>query len=150
MSALEQELPNGRRAADNLRISCGQPSAEQLRAVCQDGVCLVINLRPEGEFKDFDERALAEDIGVDYICIPVAGPQDLTVANAERLDAALTQAKGRPVLVHCGSGNRVGALTALRAGHVLGQDRATALREGLDAGLDRSSPLFDATQRALD
>ena len=46
-----------------------------------------------------------------------------------------------PVLLHCGSGNRVGALLALAAFHVDGRPADAALQYGLDSGLTRLEPV---------
>jgi len=130
--------------------SAGQPTEAQLRAASDDGVRTVVNLRPAGEFRDYDEAALTAALGMDYVHIPVAGPDDLTKQNAERLHRALESESARPAIVHCASGNRVGALVAYRERHILGQDKDTATQKGIDAGLNPGSPLLEATRRALD
>jgi hypothetical protein len=43
-------------------------------------------------------------------------------------------------MVHCASGNRVGALLALRANRLEGASPEDALELGLDAGLTRLEP----------
>jgi protein tyrosine phosphatase (PTP) superfamily phosphohydrolase (DUF442 family) len=60
----------------------------------------------------------------------------MSFATAEKLDAILAEADG-PVLVHCGSGNRVGALLALRAS-INGASDEEALELGRQAGLTRA------------
>ena len=50
-----------------------------------------------------------------------------------------TQQNG-PVLLHCGSGNRIGALLALRAVWLEGKDPAAALDYGKAAGLTGLEP----------
>lgn len=149
MSDSKTALPNAR-AIDTSATSAGQPSEAQLQAASDNGVRTVVNLRPAGEFKDYDEAALAADLGLRYVHIPVAGPEDLTTENAEHLHRALAREDDRPVIVHCGSGNRVGALVAYRERHILGRDKETAVQKGLDAGLNPDSPLYEATRKALD
>ncbi|MGB5353711.1 MAG: hypothetical protein WBN32_08890, partial [Woeseia sp.] len=63
----------------------------------------------------------------------IAGPDDVTFENAAKLDALLAEFAG-PVLLHCGSGNRVGALFALRA-KAAGLSNEQALEVGRRAGL---------------
>ena len=148
MSEFRVDLPNTR-AVNNDVISGGQPTRSQLEAAKQAGARTVINLRPIGEFSDYDEAAAAAELGLRYVHIPVAGAADLTRENAVALDQALSDKQDRPAVVHCGSGNRVGALFALRARHVAGDLPETALQRGLDAGLNPDSSLFAATRDAL-
>ncbi len=115
-------------------LSAGQPNQEQLRAAKEAGYSAVIDLRCEGEFTDFDEPAEVASLGMKYLRIPVNGAAGITESNAKALSAALAEAAGTPVLCHCGTGNRVGALVAL--GQWLeGADRETALAEGRKAGM---------------
>lgn len=113
----------------------GQPTQEELKQAAEAGYRTVINLRPEGEFTDWDEQAAVEELGLEYVSIPVAGAEGLTRENAGRLRAELSRAGGRPLLVHCASGNRVGALLALSAYHFDEETPDEALAIGLANGL---------------
>jgi protein tyrosine phosphatase (PTP) superfamily phosphohydrolase (DUF442 family) len=76
-----------------------------------------------------------------YVSIPVAGQAGLTKENVARLDAALKDASAKgPVLLHCASGNRIGALLALRAVWVEGKDPAAGLDYGKASGLTGLEP----------
>jgi len=119
--------------------TAGQPSPEQLRAAKAQGLKRIVNLRPHSEPIGFDEAALAAELGIDYVNIPVAGPGDISVDKARELDAALQNAGG-PVLVHCASSNRVGALLAVRAQALQGKDVEQALAIGRDGGLRAMEP----------
>lgn len=119
--------------------TAGQPSPEQLRAAKAHGLRRIVNLRPHSEPIGFDEAAVAAELGIDYVNIPVAGPGDLSADKARALDAALRDAGG-PVLVHCASSNRVGALFALRA-QQQGQSAEAALEVGRAAGLRAMEPV---------
>lgn len=90
----------------------GQPSKEQLKLVADSGVKHVINLRPVSE-QDWDEAAAVNETGMTYHSIPVAGAAGVTLENAQQLKATLTEIGNEPVLIHCASSNRVGALAAL-------------------------------------
>lgn len=133
-SAAAETLTNGRVVAPAL-ISAGQPDAEQLKRLAEAGLAAVINLRTPGEDPGFDEAALLRDADVAYYHVPVAGSAGLTEANAARLDRLLQRHAGQPVLVHCASGNRVGALFALRAHTLQGLPADEALEQGRAAGL---------------
>ncbi|WP_369349921.1 sulfur transferase domain-containing protein [Stenotrophomonas sp. JAG2] len=92
--------------------TAGQPSAAELQQAAAAGVTTLIDLRQPDEVRGFDETAAAERLGLRYVRIPVAGAAGLTAANAQALRTALAQSQG-PVLLHCASGNRAGALLAL-------------------------------------
>lgn len=121
-------------------VSAGQPSAAELATAKAAGIRRVINLRPPSEDAGFDEAAAVADLGLPYTVIPVAGPEDLTLATVKRLDEALAEGEG-PVLVHCASANRVGALLALRAAWLQGVKPEAALALGTAGGLTRMAPL---------
>lgn len=118
--------------------SAGQPEAAQWSGIAGAGVRTVVNLRPDAEQYGRDERAEVEAAGMRYVQIPVAGAADITPANAERLGQVLQQAEG-PVLVHCASGNRVGALLALEAARG-GKADELAIAFGKSAGLAGAEP----------
>lgn len=113
--------------------TAGQPAADQWRGIAETGVTTVINLRPDAELEGRDVRAEVDAAGMRYIQLPVAGAQDITGANADALAQALKEADG-PVLVHCASGNRVGALLALGAARS-GTPVEEAIAFGKSAGL---------------
>jgi len=114
----------------------GQPDADRLRAYARAGVRTVINLRTADEPVDYDEAAVAASLGLELVHLPIRGAGDLddehVAAFGRALDAA--RAKG-DVLVHCASGNRVGALVALDAVRNRAVDADAALELGRQAGL---------------
>lgn len=121
--------------------SGGQPTAEDLARLSARGVRTVINLRGADEDAGFDEPAEAARLGLRYVAIPVGGPADVTPDTAARLTQALDSARGAGgTLVHCASGNRVGALVALDQGLARGATRDAALALGRAAGLVSLEP----------
>jgi len=122
-----------RRSFEGLLVG-GQPTPGELRQAAKVGVKTIVNLRTPKEPGVSEEVALAAELGLTYISIPVAGGEGLTVAAAKQLDKALAEANG-PVIVHCGSGNRVGALFALRANKLQGKSAKEALAIGKASGL---------------
>jgi len=121
-------------------LSGGQPDAEQLRAAAAAGIRRVINLRPGSEDAGYDEAAAAAALDLDYQLLPIAGPQDLNADNVRKLDALLVAGVGTPTLIHCASGNRVGALMALRAAWIQGNTMDQALEIGRRWGLTKMEP----------
>lgn len=131
------KLPGYAQPRANLQVG-GQPDATQLRAFATRGG-VVIDVRAPGEARGYDEAALAKELGLRYLNLPVAGAADLTTANALALHAALVAAEG-PVLLHCASGNRAGALLALEAARYEGLDAESALALGRSGGLKSLEP----------
>ncbi len=88
-------------------ISGGQPTADQLKALKTAGGEIVLDLRDPMEPRPVDEPALVQDLGMEYVNIPVrAGSLDDT--TLEQILAVLRRAGDRTVFFHCGSGSRVG------------------------------------------
>src|SRR3546814_10189813 len=83
---------------------------------------------------DLEEEAEARTAGLVYSNLPLRGAVDLTRENVLAFDALVRDAK-RPVLVHCASGNRVGAMAALRAAWVDGKEIDEAIATGKAWGL---------------
>ena len=117
-------------------LTGGQPTDEELAALRDAGYQTVINLRMPDEKGTQDEPETVAALGMTYVSLPVDGAAGLTDENAAALAAALDQA-ARPVLLHCGSGNRVGALLALKAFKLDGASAEEALEIGRGAGLTR-------------
>lgn len=136
-TAAPVDIPNVRTPAPGL-VCGGQPTPEQLTAAVASGIRTVITVRAESEPETDWEPEAARAAGVVFVRIPVTGPADLTKENVSRLDATLEEAEARgPVLLHCHSGNRVGALLALRAAWIQGKPPAEALEIGRGAGLTK-------------
>ena len=131
-------LPNARVPVEGMLVG-GQPSIDQLERAAAAGYRVVVDLRAVGEPGAIeDERALVTGLGMSYVHIPVAGREDISEENARRLDQELDRLAG-PVLFHCASGNRVGALLAVRAA-LDGMSPEDALAFGKNAGLTSLEP----------
>ncbi len=142
-----RHLPNLKQPEENL-FSCGQPSREALEALCKSGCEVIVNLCPPAECGDFDEADCVRQLGLTYHNIPIAGPGDLGPEAVDALDRILQEAAGRPVVIHCASGNRVGALLALHACWKRGTSPEEAIAYGEKSGLT-SPGLRDAVLRIL-
>lgn len=138
-TSLVDLVPNGKEPSENL-ITGGQPDPDQLADLAEGGLSTVINLRTEGESGN-TESDLIESLGMNYVSIPIGGAEDLTEANARLLAEALEQAES-PVLLHCGSGNRVGALLAMKAFYVDEMSAEDALALGTAAGVTKLEPVL--------
>jgi len=90
-------------------VTAGQPAANQFAALAASGVSTVIDLRAPGEPRGFDEPAAARAAGVEYHNIPVVAGS-LTASEFDQVRELLRAPDRRPVLLHCVSANRVGAV----------------------------------------
>ena len=119
----------------------GQPDQQALRSAKAAGVELVVNLRAATEDSVLaDERASVEALGMRYVNIPVAGRRGLTFTNAGRLARLLAETEPQRALIHCRSGNRVGALMAM-IGVAEGLSVEAALGKGRIFGLTKLEPV---------
>lgn len=114
--------------------SGGRISADDLPALRAAGIVHVIDLTPDAETPGFDEANAVRAAGLAYDNLPIAGAADLSPASVAAFDQLLRDVEG-PALVHCASGNRVGALAALRAAWLQGADEEAAIAEGRRWGL---------------
>ena len=86
-----------------------QPQPEDFAQARKGGVKTVINLRHASEMEDFDEKQVVEAEGLSYVNIPFDGPDELTEEIFDEAREQLNAAQ-RPILLHCASANRVGAV----------------------------------------
>ena len=125
-------LPNRKDPLEGVTTG-GQPDAAGFAALATEGFKTVIDLRGAGENRGVEEPMLTESLGMRYANLPVSSPADVTYENASALGRLLEDLP-KPALVHCSTGNRAGALLALRA-KLQGADAGTALAVGVAGGL---------------
>jgi uncharacterized protein (TIGR01244 family) len=128
------DLPHARTPMDGV-LTGGPPTPQQLEQAAALGYRTVVDLRSADEPGVAAEAEQVRKLGLTYVHIPVAGAADLTDENARALALVLDDPAARPALVHCASGNRVGALIAVKAYRLDGRPAAEALRLGMEAGL---------------
>lgn len=119
---------------DEKTIVCGALSDEKVQALADAGVELVVSLQTDEELS-FDEATAVEKLGMAYEQLPISGAEGLKQINMLAFDKILRQYQGKKIAMHCGSGNRVGAAIALRAGWLRGRKMDTAMERGRSHGL---------------
>ncbi|KAF1686247.1 hypothetical protein B1992_08420 [Pseudoxanthomonas broegbernensis] len=112
----------------------GRITVEDLPALRAAGITRVIDLTPDAETPGLDEAAAVRAAGLSYDNLPIASAADLNHESVAAFDQLLRAADGS-TLVHCASGNRVGALAALRAAWLQGAGEEVAIAEGRRWGL---------------
>jgi uncharacterized protein (TIGR01244 family) len=84
----------------------GQPSEAGLRDMAAKGVRTVINLRTQREMDNrqqvpYDEAALAKELGLTYVHIPLGGPDTPYTPEAVEAFAKAFEGADTKVLLHC-------------------------------------------------
>ncbi|HEY7878305.1 MAG TPA: protein tyrosine phosphatase family protein [Gemmatimonadaceae bacterium] len=101
-------IPNGTCPLPGV-VAAGQPAPEAWTALQHAGVRTVVDLRPEWEPRGYDEPAAVRAAGLEYVSIPVTH-EALGDAEFDAMRELLGDPDRRPIIVHCASSNRVGAL----------------------------------------
>ena len=115
-------------------ITGGQLSQADVARLKAEGVTTIINLRAPREFDQTTVRNQADAEGIAYYNFPVSGREALSLDNAKRVDTLLKKVSGK-TLIHCGSGNRVGGIMAIRAHLIEGKSKEEALALGRAIGM---------------
>jgi protein tyrosine phosphatase (PTP) superfamily phosphohydrolase (DUF442 family) len=115
-------------------VTGGQPTAEQLKALKAAGGDIVLDLRDPMEPRPVDEARLVQELGMEYVNVPVRAGS-LEDAAIERILAVLRRSGDRTVFFHCGSGSRVGG--ALIPYFILdqGMEEQEAIDQAMRVGL---------------
>jgi len=96
------------KVGDELTTS-GQPSAEQFVLIKAAGYKTIINLAPHNAENSLrDEAALLDDLGLDYIHIPVDFRKP-SKANFEKFVATINDVSLSSTWIHCAANMRVSA-----------------------------------------
>ena len=136
---LDEVVAAGKVAPMDGITSSGQPNEAALNVFAASGYSTVIDLRGPNEDRGMDDfQGVVQATGMTYVAFPVTAADQISFATASELDAMLQNIEG-PVLLHCGSGDRVGAVLALRAS-LAGADNDAAIALGRDAGMKRLEP----------
>ena len=119
---------------DAQTIVCGALDEDKVTTLAAAGGELVINLQPDDELS-FDEATAVKTAGMQYEQLSISGADDLKQLKILAFDNLLRQYHGKKIAMHCKSGNRVGAASALRAGWLRGRKIETAMERGYSHGL---------------
>ena len=124
----------------NLRVLegiylAGQPQESDVPLLKAEGIKTVIDLRLPTEVRGYDEPKAIEEAGMTYVSVPFNSADELNDEVFDKIRALLSDEANHPVMVHCGSANRVGAVWL--PFRVLDQDQGQedALAEARTVGL---------------
>ena len=133
---------------DNRVYFAGQPNEEALKQFADFGVKTVINLRTGQELAGlgFDEKTVVEEAGMTYMHAPM-GREIPDASTLQKIMIALDTANDAPVLLHCSTSMRVGAIWSIFAGRQGNLSVDEAIAEGKDAGMNAS--MFETAVREV-
>lgn len=96
------------------RILLTQPAAQQLVTLQAMGAKGVLNFRHAAEHPDYNEQAAVTATGLSYCNLPYKQAEELTdeLLSTARTTLRDSTAKNEPLILHCRTGNRVGAAWA--------------------------------------
>jgi uncharacterized protein (TIGR01244 family) len=134
-----------RRIDDRVCVA-GQIRPEDMEALKEGGVTMIVNNRPDGEEPGqpsaAEVEAAARAAGLGYRHIPVAG--GLSAAQVQAMAEALGEAEGQ-VVAFCKSGTRSAYLWALARGQA-GEAPEELMQKAVAAGYDLT-PIWRHLQR---
>ena len=133
-------VPNAAVALDGV-MTAGQLTPEQMEELAAAGYVSFVSLRVADEKGSGWEEKYAEENGIHFVRLEVAGKAGVDEAHARAL-AEVMDAEERPMVLYCGSSNRVGALIGLKAYHVDGMSAEDSLALGLATGVKSLTPHF--------
>ncbi len=128
-------------------LAAGLPTEAQLKGLAQEGYKTVIDLMPPEENRGFDEPKTAQEAGLRYVNVPIT-VASLDQASIDTFLGAMRAAE-KPVVVHCASSNRVGALYYSWLVLEKGMPKDQALEKAQAAGL-RHPELTEKVQQLVD
>lgn len=121
-----------------------QPAAADFQLAKDAGMQTVLDLRKPDEGRGFDEPRIVRELGLAYVNLPFGSPDELTDEVFARGRELLARAQ-RPLLVHCHSSNRVGAIWLAWRALDGGLSWEAALAEARTVGL--KTPALEAKAR---
>lgn len=114
--------------------TAGQPPETAWTQLAEAGYRTVVDLRAPEEPRGHDEPEAVRAAGLDYVPIPVSQPT-LGDAEFDKFRQVVSAPERRPILVHCATSNRVGALLLPYFALDEGMSLADATRLAQQAGL---------------
>lgn len=118
-----------------------QPDKDDFKTASEAGIKTVVNLREPGE-QDWDEAARVKELGMTYVNVPFKSPVSLTDAVFDNVRALLNAKGNKPLILHCSSANRVGAIWLAHRVLDGGLTYDEALKEAKTVGL--KLPAYEA------
>lgn len=113
-----------------------QPFPDDFRIAKCGGVQTVVNIRYEDEL-DWNEKEIVQSTGLEYHNVPFKDAETLTDEVFTQTRELLNQKDNHPLLLHCKSANRVGAIWLAHRVLDNGLSMADAEKEATTVGLKK-------------
>lgn len=133
-------MHNVKQINDDISVAMGQPTPADLQQAAQEGYKSVLNLRsPQEEGALSDEQQSAEAAGLQYVNLPVR-PDAMSQEQTDQILNQIDQLP-KPLLTHCKSGLRSGAMALMYVATREGLSAEAAMEKGKQMGFGcESSP----------
>lgn len=134
-------MENAVKIDDQFTVAKFAPGADQLKRAADEGFRSVVNMRTASEKQDVtpeEERERAEAAGLAYLHHPVEGEklsEDLVDGFRDKAEAL-----PGPVLVHCASGKRSGAMVMMHRGVEQGMSGDEVIDKATSMGFECDAP----------
>lgn len=112
----------------------GQPDQETLKSLKDKGFDIVLNIRGTDEVK-FDEKGLVEQNGLEYFNIPLLKDGKIQDDAVTKIHDVIKNSKGKKILFHCSSGNRVASWLGAHLVRDMKYDKDSAITLAKQAGM---------------
>jgi len=133
-AALKDDVPKIL-CVDERVATAGQPKDSAFAKLAENGYRSVLSLRTGSEGIDLaHEKEMVEKSGMRFISIPVVSSEPKPEQVSEFIKAVKEKAN-QPMLIHCGSANRVGAFWMIYRVVDQGWAEDKALEEAIQIGL---------------
>ena len=138
-------MENTIRMSDAYVVARFEPTRETFEQIAGEGFRSVVSLQTTGEDQKLpieDERRTAEAAGLAFYHQPVSG-HSLDDAAVDRFREALGRLP-RPILLHCASGKRSGAMTMMHLASEQGMTGDEAIERAEEMGFECDTPELEA------
>lgn len=125
----------------------GQPNSDAIKEMKSRGVKRVINLRSPSEMDFTPEKNLCDELGLEYIELPLLEDGKFNASNVKKLNDLLGNTT-EPEFIHCGTANRVAGWAITYLVERKGMDFDDAVDIASEAGLSNFS-FADEAKRYL-
>lgn len=138
-------MENTIRMGDDYVIARFEPTPETFEHMAAEGFRAVVSLQTGGEEQKLpieDERQAAEKAGLAFYHQPVSG-DSLDDATVDQFREALGRLP-RPILLHCASGKRSGAMTMMHLASEQGMTGDEAIEKAESMGFECDTTELEA------
>lgn len=121
--------------SDQNFVFAGQPEVSQFEEFKNKGISVVINIRGVDEFDFAAQEEKVKELGLEYHHIPFLVDGEPSAQACAEIDRIVNSNKGKKILIHCKSANRVGGWYAWYLHKHTGEDPSASIVRASRLGL---------------